>query len=112
MEVSIKVNGKMTKKMEQEFFNTLMEQNMMENGKMISDMGLELTSTLMETSIKEIGIMIFSKVWVPITIPMVTYTRVNGLKENLMVKGTTFIKVVRPFIKATGLKAKSKVLES
>lgn len=109
MEVSIKVNGKMTKKMEQEYFNTLMEQNMMENGKMISDMGLELTSTLMETSIKEIGIMIFSKVWVPITIPMVTYTRVNGLKENLMVKEITFIKVVRPFIKETGLKAKSKV---
>ena len=85
---------------------------MMDNGKMISDMGLELTFTLMAINIKEIGIVTFSKVWEPITIPMVTYIRVNGLKENLMVKETTFIKVVKPFIKATGLKAKSKVSES
>lgn len=35
MVVSTKVNGKMIKNMEQEYFNTLMELNMMGNGKMI-----------------------------------------------------------------------------
>ena len=112
MGVSTKVSGKMTKKMVQEFFNTSMEQNMMENGKMISDMDLEHTSILMAISIKEIGIMTFSKVWEPITIQMVTYTRVNGLKESQMVRETIFTKVARPSIKVTGLKAKRKVLEN
>ena len=112
MEVFMKVNGKMIKNMEQEFFNTLMGQNMTDNGKMISDMDLEHTSILMAINIKEIGIMTFNKVWVPITIQMVTFTRANGLRESPTVKETIFIKAARQFIKATGHKVKSKVLGS
>lgn len=112
MEVFMKVNGKMIKNMEQEFFNTLMGQNMTDNGKMISDMDLEHTSILMAINIKEIGIMTFNKVWVPITILMVTFTRANGLRESPTVKETTSIKAARLFIKATGHKVRSKVLES
>ncbi len=95
-----------------EFFNILMEQNMMASGNLISDMDMVLTFIQMETNMKEIGTMILKMVWVLITILMVIFIRVNGKVENLMVKEITSTRVERLFIRETGKMVKKKDLDN
>lgn len=112
MVVSTKANGRTTKRMETEFSNTLMEQDMMESGKPTLDTDLVLISTRMEISMKVIGTTIFSKVWAPTITPMETFTRANGKTESPMDRVTIFTKVERLYTKETGKMERSKDSEN
>lgn len=67
MGVFTKGSGEMIKRMVQEYFNILMEQDMMENGRMIFVMDLGHIHTRMGTNMKATGIMTFNKGWGLIT---------------------------------------------
>ena len=108
----MKANGKMTKNMETESFNTLTALSTTVSGKKIFVMDSEPIFIPMETSTKVIGIMIFRKVWELITTQMETFTKENGKVANLTVKEIISIKAEKPFTKATGKTEKKKVLES
>lgn len=112
MEVFTKENGKMIKKMEMEFFSTLMEPNMMDNGKTISVTDLEHTFILMETNMKVIGIMIFNKEWGHIIMLMEIYTRDNGKVENQMEKVITFTRVEKPYTRVIGRMERKKASDN
>lgn len=83
---------------------------MMVNGKAMSVMDSELISIPMVTNMKVTGIMMFRKLWGPITTQMETSTKESGKMENQMVKETIFTKAEKPFTRATGKTAKKKAL--
>jgi hypothetical protein len=112
MEVFTKVNGKMIKNMEMEFFNTSMGLNTMENGKMTFVTVLGHIFIPMETSTREIGMKISRKEWVLITTLMEIFTRDNGRMASQMERGIIFIKVEKQYIRVTGKTGKKRVLES
>jgi len=73
---------------------------------------MELTFTLMEINTKVNGIMMFKMGSEHTTIQTEIYIKDNGIMVNSMDKATIYIKVEGQFIKATGNKAKSKVLDN
>lgn len=64
------------------------------------------------TSTKATGTATLSRAWAHITTPTATSTRVSGREADPTAKETTSTRAVRPFTRATGSTARSRVLEN